>query len=91
MWYAFRRCIGGIQKAYQEAGAAQDPPPELLNALIYRITIKRILARQLEMTEEAIASVQVGAMTNKQPSVSGYNDVVYYFFRACGAVCLFCV
>eukprot|EP00752_Nemacystus_decipiens_P001814 g1752.t1 len=44
--------------AYREARLAQDSPPELLHALIYRVTIKRILARQLGMAEEAVARVQ---------------------------------
>ena len=57
-----RRCAHAFtttdQAALQEATA--DAAPDLLNALTYRITVKRILARQLEMAERAIAFVQVG-------------------------------
>ena len=63
--YAFRSCVGGPQKAYREARAAQPPPPELVNALIYRVTIKRVLAWHLEKTEDAIARVQVGVVMNQ--------------------------
>lgn len=56
-----------LQKEYREAQAPPDPSTERLGALVYRVTIKRILARQLEMVEEAIACVEVGAMANKQP------------------------
>lgn len=66
--HAFCPCPHGAQKAYREARASQDPPPELLDALIYRVTRKRIIARQLRMIEEAIELVQVGAMANEQAS-----------------------
>lgn len=58
MLHACLHCLTP-QVAYREARAALDAPPELLNALIYRITIKRILARHLEMADVAIALVQV--------------------------------
>lgn len=36
-----------------------DFDPDLASALKYRVTMKRILARQLEMSERATAFVQV--------------------------------
>lgn len=77
-------CVRVPQKAYREARAAQDPPPEVLNALIYRVTTKRILARQLEMVEEAIARIQASAMTDKQPSRAAEKRKLD-IFRACEA------
>ncbi len=47
------------QNNYREALAANNATPELVNALIYRVNIKRILARQLERVEAAIGHVQV--------------------------------
>lgn len=41
-----------------------DAFPELLNALKYRITLKRILADHLYMTERAITHVQVRIMNH---------------------------
>lgn len=43
--------------------AHTDATPELFNALTYRVTIKRILAKQLDMSERAIGFVQVGAVS----------------------------
>ena len=57
--HAPRPCTISAQNTYRDAQAANDATPELLNALIYRITIKRILARQLELADIATAHVQV--------------------------------
>ncbi|CAM9332238.1 unnamed protein product, partial [Hapterophycus canaliculatus] len=46
------------EKEYQEVRAASDAPVEILNALIYRITAKRIIARQLDMADVAVALVE---------------------------------
>ena len=51
------------QAMLQEAPA--DAAPDFLSALTYRVTVKRILARQLEMAERAIAFVQVRSTTRR--------------------------
>lgn len=45
-----------LEKITQAVG---DTNPELASALKYRVTMKRVIARQLEMSERAIVFVQV--------------------------------
>ncbi|CAM9299025.1 unnamed protein product, partial [Ectocarpus fasciculatus] len=67
-------CLARPQNAYREARTAPDSPPELVKALIYRVTVKRILARQLEMVEAAISFVQDIAAVRDQFQSSDEND-----------------
>ncbi|CAM9164316.1 unnamed protein product [Scytosiphon promiscuus] len=46
------------ENAYRNAQAAPDASVELLNALIYRVTVKRIIAKQLEMAKVAVTLLQ---------------------------------
>ncbi|CAM9970991.1 unnamed protein product, partial [Ectocarpus sp. 12 AP-2014] len=59
--------------AYREARTSSDSSPELVTALIYRVTVKRILARQLEVAEAAIAFVQDIAAVRDQFQSSDAN------------------
>ncbi|CAM9206009.1 unnamed protein product [Ectocarpus sp. 4 AP-2014] len=61
------------ENAYREARTSPDSSPELVTALIYRVTVKRILARQLEMAEAAIAFVQDIAAVRDQFRSSDEN------------------
>lgn len=69
-----------------------DTAPELLNALKYRITVKRILAQHLDMAEQAIAFVQVRRLqqleinTGCVPSKSSAHVFICWCFSFAGGV-----
>lgn len=72
------------QNNYREALAANNATPELVNALIYRVTIKRILARQLELVEVAIGHIQVrGSIKSVLITMNRSHSQVFYVADSC--------